>query len=360
MRLKPSYIAALLVGVGTVLWLGTGEIRSPDRVQAAAPAPAAAVSEPALRAVRVRVSQAQDRVETVRVLGLTQASRRIELRTEIEGRVAETLVERGSRVEAGAVIVQLAPEDRPQRRQEAAAVLAQRQAEADQARALAARGFRAEISVTETQARLESARAGLARMDLELGRLTLRAPFAGVVETRPVELGSVLQLGNPVATIVTLDPIRFVAHVGERDATRVAQGTVVRVRIGERPPVEALVVFVSSVADPNTRTFRIEAETANRDFALVEGLSTELIIPVGTQRAHRISPSLISLADDGRVGVKFVDDDRVRFAPVRIAAAGTDGLWVTGLPDRTTLITVGQDFVVDGQRVRPVQDADSR
>jgi multidrug efflux system membrane fusion protein len=354
MRLNPSYVAALLIGVGVALWLGSGQIRSSDRVQAAAPPPPAA--EPAPRAVRVRVSQAEDRVETVRILGLTQASRRLELKAEIDGRVAETRVERGARVEAGAVIVQLAAEDRPQRRQEAAAILAQRQAESEQARTLAARGFRAEISVSETQARLESARAGLARMDLELGRLAVRAPFAGVVESRPVELGSYLQPGSPVAMIVALDPIRFVAHVSERDATRVTAGAAVRVRIGERPPIAASIVFVSAVADLATRTFRVEAEAPNPDLALVEGLSAELLAPIGVQRAHRIAPSLISLADDGRIGVKLVEGEQARFAPVRIAAAGADGLWVTGLPDRATLITVGQDFVTDGQRVRAVPD----
>ena len=46
--------------------------------------------------------------------------------------------------------------------------------------------------------------------------------------------------------------------------------------------------------------------------------------------------------------------DTACFAPVTVLAQERDGTWVTGLPETVTIITVGQDFVVDGQSVKPV------
>jgi multidrug efflux system membrane fusion protein len=71
--------------------------------------------------------------------------------------------------------------------------------------------------------------------------------------------------------------------------------------------------------------------------------------------AHRISPALLALDEQGNLGVKLVDDEnRVVFHPVAMAGDEGGTLWVEGLPDPATVITVGQEFVRPGQRVDPV------
>ena len=68
--------------------------------------------------------------------------------------------------------------------------------------------------------------------------------------------------------------------------------------------------------------------------------------------AHQISPAVLALDDSGQSGVHTVGaDGRVRFRPVDIVADGGEGVWVTGLPETVTLITVGHQLVVDGERV---------
>jgi multidrug efflux system membrane fusion protein len=57
------------------------------------------------------------------------------------------------------------------------------------------------------------------------------------------------------------------------------------------------------------------------------------------------------------MGVRIVDKDRrVRFVPVKIVADGTDGVWVSGLPHEVTIITVGQEYVTEGQEVIAVPE----
>lgn len=83
-----------------------------------------------------------------------------------------------------------------------------------------------------------------------------------------------------------------------------------------------------------------------------------MTIPLPAVRAHKPSPGVLTLDDSGRVGVRTVEaNNKVRFVPVTIIGQDADGLWVGGLPERATVITVGQEFVVDGQTVEPVAGA---
>jgi len=62
------------------------------------------------------------------------------------------------------------------------------------------------------------------------------------------------------------------------------------------------------------------------------------------------------LDDSGAVGVRIVVNSIVRFVKVEILSDGPDGMWVSGLPDRVSIITVGQEFVNNGERVKTVPD----
>ena len=85
------------------------------------------------------------------------------------------------------------------------------------------------------------------------------------------------------------------------------------------------------------------------------GLTAELQLSGPTLSAHDLSPALLTLADDGVVGVKTVNsNNRVEFYPVEIVGSSANGVLVTGLPDLVTVITVGQGFVNVGQQVEPV------
>jgi multidrug efflux system membrane fusion protein len=115
--------------------------------------------------------------------------------------------------------------------------------------------------------------------------------------------------------------------------------------------------FVGAMADDQTRTFRVELEVPNPDRRIVEGISAELRLPVAELPAHRVSPAILTLTDDGKIGVKTVNAENiVEFHPVQIVGDGPDGVWLAGLPERLRFITVGQDFVLTGQKVEPVPE----
>jgi multidrug efflux system membrane fusion protein len=160
-----------------------------------------------------------------------------------------------------------------------------------------------------------------------------------------------------VAEVVDLDPIVVVGEVTEKDGGRIRVGDEAEVRLVTGERTRGTVRYVARTANPTTRTFRVEIEVANPDTAIGEGITAEVRLQLGEILAHRVTPAILTLDDAGVVGVKVVEDgDRVAFRRVDIVGDTPEGIWLAGLPERVTLITVGQEFVRDGQRVRPVAE----
>ena len=89
------------------------------------------------------------------------------------------------------------------------------------------------------------------------------------------------------------------------------------------------------------------------------GGTAELLVPAETVHAHRVSPSLLTLDDAGNVGLKIINDEgQVEFVVADIAMSSSNGVWLAGLPDTATIITVGQGFVVPGTMVDAVPESD--
>ena len=81
-------------------------------------------------------------------------------------------------------------------------------------------------------------------------------------------------------------------------------------------------------------------------------MTARISLNLGDRRGHRLSPAVLTLDDEGRVGVKVINDNTtVQFLPVELIADGPEGMWLGGLPDSVELITVGHEFVSAGQRV---------
>ena len=206
---------------------------------------------------------------------------------------------------------------------------------------------------------LESARAELTRARLDLQYMTVRAPFAGALQERVVELGDFVSRGDPIATYVDNRTLVVSADLSEFDAGFVDVGDQAEAHLATGETVQGSIRYVAPVAEEATRTFRVELEVDNSDGALRIGGTAELRIPAETVLAHRISPSLLTLDDAGSIGVKIVDDEgRVEFVVADIALSTNDGVWLTGLPETATIITVGQGYVASGTVVDAVAESD--
>lgn len=351
-----SVVLALVIAAGAFAWILSGQLDRRER-PAQADDKAAALAEAPPPSVRVRTIVAERRPRRIVVNGRTEASRTVQLRAETEGPVAAVPVAEGARVRQGEALVRIALQDRRARLDWALAQERQREMEYQAARELESKGFRASTKLAEAQALLDAARAEVERYRVDLTHTEINAPFEGVLERRDVEVGAFLKVGDPVATVVDLDPILVVAAVSERAVGRVAPGITASVTLVDGRTAAGQVRFVGTVADPETRTYRVEVAVANPDRAIPDGMTAEVALPLPDTRAHFVSPAVLSLAEDGTLGVKTVEpDDTVAFRPVVLLEDTGKGVWLGGLPERVRLITVGQDYVKAGQKVRPVPE----
>ena len=358
MRPKPAHAIAAGLVVALIGWLLSGQLGAGDpqpETQADTPAEAAAR---ALPTVRIRAVIAEPITREIMINGKTAPARTVTLRAETSGRVIGLGAERGAMVAAGDLLVRLDPRERQAMVDQARARLAMRTIEHEGAQKLGRKGFQAETKVAEAKANLEAAQAALEHAEIELAHTRIDAPFDGVLEERPVEIGDFVDVGDPVATVIEQDPFLVTGEVAETEIGRLRPGMAGSARLVTGRTVEGRLRYVGSRADAATRTLRIELEVANPGGRFVAGVSAELRIAYDRVAAHRISPGLLTLNDDGQMGVKAVDaDDVVVFHPATVVRAGPDAVWLAGLPERLRLITVGQGFVRAGDRVRPVPEA---
>ena len=364
--MKRSLILAAIIAIGVAAWLASGQFSNGAGTLTGAPeadpaetAKAAVVVEPgALMAVRVRTQTAQRRSREIVVRGRTDVVREVDVKSEIAARVTAVLVEEGARVKRNQVIARLDMRDRASRLEEVKALVRQREMEYEAAKALARKGYRAETKHAEAVTLMRSAEAQKARLEVEIGHTFLRAPFDGVLEKRYAELGDFLKDGNPVARVVDTDPLLVVAQVSEREIGYLKLGDPARVELVSGETLTGKLDFLGTSADEATRTFRIEVELPNADLALRAGVTAELEISVGEIAAHLVSPAVLTLNDQGALGIKLIEGDgRVAFHRVEILSDEADGVWLAGLPDTITVITVGQEFVRDGETVRAVPES---
>jgi multidrug efflux system membrane fusion protein len=348
---RSAWIAGALV-ILVVGWFGSGLLISAD---SSAPQPVegarAAVEVSVMRSVAGRVAEA------LILEGQAMPERETLVPAEASGRVIEVLVDKGVHLDADDIIARLesARLGAALRRAEAEYERASR--EHENAQALLQRGIGTVDRVAEAHAVLAAAEAQLAADREALDDTEIRAPFAGRLEDLSVNDGEFVPEGTPVARIVDNTPLTVRARVAQQSVSRVEAGQAARVNFITGESRMGIVSFVGAHADPETRTFLLEVEIANEDGAIPSGVSARIVIETGERRAHFVSPALFALDERGVLGLKTVEEDgRVAFHTVDVVKAETGGVWVAGLPDEVTLITVGQGFVRSGEQVTAQPD----
>ena len=356
-RFRSWFVSAGIITVVTI-WLLSGQFGESEEAEQAR---AETVATTTLRnAVRVRTQSAEEVMRTIVVNGKTAPARITYLAAETDGRVEYVGAERGASLNTGALIVRLDERDRSARLAQAEATVRQREVEYAGRERLKSESYVSEAQLQEAIALLETARAELTRAQLDLGYMAVRAPFAGALQARHVEVGDFVKRGDPIATYVDNLTIVVSANVSEFDAKYVHVGETAEAQLATGETVRGRIRYVSPVADEATRTFTVELEVANANGNLRAGGTAELRIPAQTVLAHRVSPSLLTLDDAGNVGVKIINErGEVEFVAADIALSSNDGVWLAGLPATATIITVGQGYVTSGAIVDAVPEGDA-
>jgi multidrug efflux system membrane fusion protein len=349
-RMKPSYRAATAITVLVALWLGSG-VLSGGATKHSDDEKAKANEIPTVQVQRLA---AVPRDAAITVRGRTQALHSVDVKAEVDGVVQSLHFEKGDFVKAGQVLCELKTNDRTAKVDQSKAQVAETEQKYSANLALSKQGYLAKTLLAESATALEAARAVERTNEIDLARTQIRAPFDGLVDDRYVNIGDLMHDGDKCAMLIAPEPFLAVGSVSEHDVGSIKIGHPAAATLVTGETVQGHVRFVADHADAGTRTFRIEVELPNPNAKLRDGVSADIHIPVKNLEATKISPGILVLNDNGVVGVRMVENGIVRFKPVQIVSDGPDGMWVTGVPGGAVVITVGQEFVSEGSRVKPV------
>ncbi len=353
--MKKSHFAAIVIAVLAILYFGVRGLLSAP--QDNTPTQAASAPPEAFKVV-VRELTASTRPGVLILRGRTEAARTVSVRAETAGAVASANVLEGSMVKRGQVLCRLGVQARQANLDQAKANREALKLEWEAARTLEEKGHRSANATASAKAAYDAAQAGVTQAQVELSNINIRAPFDGVFESRDAEVGDYLTRGQSCGVVAELDPLIIAVNVSELDIASVQLGMSGRALLASGQTMDGQVRYINPVADAATRTFRVEVQADNPGADLRAGMTAELHLEGGAIAAQRIPADTMVLNDQGRLGVRVVDETKkVRFHPVDIIEDEGDGVWVTGLAQRVRLIVEGQDFVRDGIDVEPVSES---
>ena len=302
--------------------------------------------------VKAKKIKSELRQSNVLVQGRTESNRNVLVSSETNGIVKEIFVKKGDFVKKDQILCKLSTDSRKAKLDEAKALMLQKKLEWDASKVLVEKGYRSQTKAAGSKAAYDASKALVIQMEEELENINIRSPFDGFFNDNLAEVGDFLSIGMPCGQVVDYNPILVIGQVSEQEIKKIKsdiQGYAV-LSTGEK--LNGLLSYVSKTADSKTRTFRIELEINNSNFDIKDGITAELFIPTKKVQAHLIPPSSLTLDSEGKIGIRHISpNNEVIFSDVEIIGDEKELIWVTGLPEEITLITIGQEFVIEGQKV---------
>ena len=285
------------------------------------------------------------------IRGRTEAIRKVEVRAEVNGGVISEPRLKGSRIKKDETLCEIAAGTRFVTLSEAKMRLLEAEKKSNVVQSLGEKGYSTETNKLTQKTILETAKAQLAKAEYEISKLVIKAPFAGILEDNTAEIGSFLNIGSLCATIIDLSEIKLIGYIPEVKIREISLGSIASGTTVSGISTTGKVSFISRQADPITKTFRVEILANNSKELMRDGETIEIEINLDSNKAHLLPQSVLTLNDEGEIGVKTVINNKVEFFRVNILRDQQNGLLVDGLPKVVDVITVGQEFVVNGQEV---------
>lgn len=356
--MNKSIIIAVVLALVAVVWLATGEVQGPNTVALEAtnnPDISHKENTPLFK-VKTKFSSAVEINDVVMLNGEIKALRNVDLRSEIDARVSKIFFRKGDRIRQGQALVQLNLGDLQEQLTRAKADLKARQSDIKATEALKKKNLISDNQYQQDVSNLAAAEASVKEIEVQIENATIRAPFEGVINELPLEIGDYASTGTHIATIVDNSGVKIVAQVPQQHVSKIAPDTLIKATLLNGESFEGTLSYLSSQANPTTRTFTVEAIAPKTRQAVYFGQSAKVELNIGKEMAHKLSPSTLDLDTDGNLQVKLFENNKVNAQTVEIIRSEKDGLWLKGLPNNATIITTGQGFVSHGQEVMGVPE----
>jgi len=318
-----------------------------------APQPAAEKAVP----VSVLVAEARDLEERFTLPGSLAAWEDLTLAAEIAGPVDGVGPREGARLKAGEVILTIDSVTQKANLERDRVDAEVKLAALQRLERLVAEDLVSRQEYDNGVSTYEAARQKLELSRIALEKSSVRAPVNGVLDSRLVERGEYVKVGDPVAEVVQVERLKVLVDVPEKDVRYLAPGEEVEViqtqiDTGETLTRPGQIVNLAYKADPVTRTYRAKVEVDNRDRQLRPGM----IVRIEARRRmieQAVAVPLYAVIDNEGRKVVFVEHKgKAQLRPVEIGRVLGDQVVIrNGLAPGERLVVKGQQLLADGASV---------
>jgi membrane fusion protein, multidrug efflux system len=242
-----------------------------------------AVQTQTVSATRASLSQWQPQIEAV---GSLRALNGADLSLEVSGVVGSISFQSGDDVKAGDVLLQLRSEDDTAKLQSLQAVADLNEITYERDEKQFKMQAVSQATIDTDVANLKNAKAQVAQQQAILDKKTLRAPFAGHLGIRAVDLGQYLSAGTTIVTLQALDPIFMDFFVPQQavDQIRLGQHVNVKVDAYKDRTFTGEISAINPRVDASSRNVQIRATLKNADRKLLPGMYATVDIVTGSQQ----------------------------------------------------------------------------
>jgi RND family efflux transporter MFP subunit len=290
--------------------------------------------------------------------------------TEMSGRVEEVRFEEGQHIKNNQILIKLGADILNQRllatsatyeqvlsELEIARIEFERREKLFQSKAISEQSYdENRFRVKGLEKRAESLKAEVERIEIELQKKTIRAPFDGIVIKRHVDRGEWLAEGETVAVLAKDDVVDIVANVSERFIPFIQIGMQVNTTINGQE-ISGTVLAIVPRGDVATRTFPVKIRTANT-LALIEGMTAKVVLPVEKPRKSLLVPRDAVITVRGQTVIYAINDSKAQMLPVNVIGyQGLDaGIEGAGLADGMQVVVKGNERLRNGQMVSTLSE----
>ncbi|RUX03545.1 efflux RND transporter periplasmic adaptor subunit [Mesorhizobium sp. M2A.F.Ca.ET.037.01.1.1] len=364
LRKRHLLLLALLVALAAVAALKAYGRATPEPATQT-PAPAATLT------VSVEKVVAQTVTSSVSATGTVAAWQEATIGAEESGlRLTEVLMAEGDHVKAGDVVARLDDSLLKAQLAEQKAAVAQAQATLDSAlsadaradRLLASNAVSAETAedkataVKTGKASVDQAEAAAQRLQAQLDRTTIRAPFDGIVSSKPAVAGSIVQAGTELMKIVRDGRLEVGVLVPEKDLAAISAGQPANIVDASGRAFSGNISSIAETVNSTTRLATVYV-TVGEGSGLKPGMFARVTIETASSRQLTIAETAL-VWHDGKPAVFVVDDQgKVGAHPVATGTRQNGRVAIeNGLSESDRVVVAGAGFLNDGNLVRVAAD----
>lgn len=349
--LQRNLIPTCIVVVAVIILVVLGAI--PRKKEIIPPAEVVTVN-----VVTLAVSALPEMADGFDLPGVVEPFQVVDIAAEVASHVDEVVGQEGAAVVAGATILRLDSDLLKTEYDRAVAQAKYDKADYSRLEELSRKGAVSGSEREAAEVRMQVSQAAAEEIRTRLDRAVIRAPITGILNRLPVEVGEYVNAGMTVAQIVQIDKVKVAVEAPEKDVQylSVADKAVVVASVkGEERQFDGGVTYISQLADPGTRTSRVEITVPNQDHLLRSGQIVRVRLTRRILRDVIMIPLQSVIPLENGKAVFVVSEGKARQRDVELGIIRGDRIQVTrGLVAGDLLIVSGHRFVGPDQPVNVV------